>query len=91
MNPATPLPVTHMNALAVSFMAMLMTGGCLIQLDRFHPSTWWRSLRASRATIFHYLGDVARAVMFFADPKASFVTGQTLFICGGTSVGSIVY
>jgi NAD(P)-dependent dehydrogenase (short-subunit alcohol dehydrogenase family) len=35
--------------------------------------------------------DVARAVMFFADPKASFVTGQTLFVCGGTSVGSIVY
>jgi len=35
--------------------------------------------------------DVARAVMFFADPKASFTTGQTLFVCGGTSVGSIVY
>ena len=35
--------------------------------------------------------DVARAVMFFADPEASFVTGQTLFVCGGTSVGSIVY
>ena len=35
--------------------------------------------------------DVARAVMFFADPKAGFVTGQTLFVCGGTSVGSIVY
>ena len=35
--------------------------------------------------------DVARAVMFFTDPEASFVTGQTLFVCGGTSVGSIVY
>jgi acyl-coenzyme A synthetase/AMP-(fatty) acid ligase len=45
-----------MNALAVSFMAMLMTGGCLIQFDRFHPRTWWSSLRASRANIFHYLG-----------------------------------
>jgi acyl-CoA synthetase (AMP-forming)/AMP-acid ligase II/acetyl-CoA acetyltransferase len=53
---ATPLPVTHMNALACSFMAMLMTGGCLIQLDRFHPSTWWHTIRASRATAFHYLG-----------------------------------
>ncbi len=53
---ATPLPVTHMNALACSFMAMMMTGGCLIQLDRFHPSSWWRSIRASRATAFHYLG-----------------------------------
>ena len=35
--------------------------------------------------------DVARAVPFFTNPKASFVTGQTLFVCGGTSVGSIVY
>jgi 3-oxoacyl-[acyl-carrier protein] reductase len=35
--------------------------------------------------------DVARAVMFFAAPDAGFITGQTLFVCGGTSVGSIVY
>ena len=35
--------------------------------------------------------DVARAVMFFALPESGFVTGQTLFVCGGTSVGSIVY
>ncbi|MGO9635427.1 MAG: SDR family oxidoreductase [Steroidobacteraceae bacterium] len=35
--------------------------------------------------------DVARAIMFFAHPQASYVTGQTLFVCGGTSVGSIVY
>lgn len=35
--------------------------------------------------------DVARAIMFFADPAASFVTGQTLFVCGGTSVGSIAF
>jgi len=35
--------------------------------------------------------DVARAVQFFTSPDAGFVTGQTLFVCGGTSVGSIVY
>jgi NAD(P)-dependent dehydrogenase (short-subunit alcohol dehydrogenase family) len=33
--------------------------------------------------------DVARAVMFFAAPENSFVTGQTLFVCGGASVGSV--
>lgn len=33
--------------------------------------------------------DVARAVTFFTDPAASFVTGQTLFVCGGASVGSL--
>ena len=35
--------------------------------------------------------DVARAVLFLADERSSFITGQTLFVCGGTSVGSIVY
>ena len=34
--------------------------------------------------------DVARAVMFFADPLNSFVTGQVLYVCGGASVGSLV-
>jgi len=32
--------------------------------------------------------DVARAVLFFADPKNSFVTGQLLYVCGGASVAS---
>ena len=52
----TPLPLSHMNAMSVSTMAMFMTGGCLIQLDRFHPGTWWQSLRDSKATAIHYLG-----------------------------------
>lgn len=33
--------------------------------------------------------DVARAVQFFVAPDAGFITGQTLFVCGGTSVGSL--
>ncbi|HUB45126.1 MAG TPA: SDR family NAD(P)-dependent oxidoreductase [Acetobacteraceae bacterium] len=33
--------------------------------------------------------DVARAVMFLADPANSFITGQTLFVCGGSSIGSL--
>ena len=33
--------------------------------------------------------DVARAVMFFVDREAGFVTGQVLYVCGGTSVGSL--
>jgi 3-oxoacyl-[acyl-carrier protein] reductase len=34
-------------------------------------------------------GDVARAVMFFADRANAFVTGQTLYVCGGTSIGNV--
>ena len=33
----TPLPLTHMNAMACSTMCMLLTGGCLVAVDRFHP------------------------------------------------------
>ena len=33
--------------------------------------------------------DVARAVSFFADPGNDFVTGQVLYVCGGTSVGGL--
>ncbi len=33
--------------------------------------------------------DVTRAVMFFSDPANSFVTGQTLYVCGGASVGTL--
>lgn len=33
--------------------------------------------------------DVARAVLFFSDPNNSFITGQTLYVCGGASVSSV--
>ena len=64
----TPLPLFHMNALAYSAMAMLVTGGCLIPLDRFHPRSWWRTVRESRATIIHYLGVMPAILM--ADPPS---------------------
>ena len=52
----TPLPLSHMNALAFSSMAAILSGGAIVQLDRFHPATWWQSVHDSRATIVHYLG-----------------------------------
>ncbi len=33
--------------------------------------------------------DVARAVKFFLSPENSFITGQTLLVCGGASLGSL--
>jgi acyl-coenzyme A synthetase/AMP-(fatty) acid ligase len=52
----TPLPLNHVNAMAFSTMVVWTAGGCLVQLDRFHPGSWWHSVRASGATILHYLG-----------------------------------
>jgi len=33
--------------------------------------------------------DVVNAVMFFAARESSFVTGQTLYVCGGSSIGAL--
>ena len=64
----TPLPLFHMNAMACSFMAMVAVGGCLIALDRFHPSTWWKDVAESRATCLHYLG-VMPTMLMGAEPS----------------------
>ncbi len=34
--------------------------------------------------------DVTNAFLFFCDPKSGFVTGQTLYVCGGMSVGGSI-
>jgi len=59
----TPLPMVHMNAMACSTMAMILAGGCIVPLDRFHPKTWWDSVRGSGATILHYLGIMPTILM----------------------------
>lgn len=51
-----PLPVYHVNSSVVSFHAVIQTGSCQIQPDRFHPERWWDEVRQTRATIVHYLG-----------------------------------
>ena len=66
----TPLPLNHVNAMAFSTMVVLIAGGCLIQLDRFHPSRWWRCVRETRATIVHYLG-VMPAMLLAAPASAA--------------------
>lgn len=33
--------------------------------------------------------DVTRAFLFFCAPESGFVTGQTLYVCGGASVGTL--
>ena len=54
-----PLPLYHVNSGILSFFGMLLTGGCQIQPDRFHPRSWWRQVCETEATLVHYLGVVA--------------------------------
>ena len=75
----TPLPLSHMNAMAVSSMAMFMTGGCLVQLDRFHPASWWQSVRESGATALHYLGVLPAILLAMPEAEEDDVGGQVRF------------
>ncbi len=75
----TPLPLTHMNAMAVSTMAMIMSGGCIIQLDRFHPSSWWQSVRDSGATVIHYLGVLPAILLELPETPGDSFQGQVKF------------
>ncbi|UHL63277.1 SDR family oxidoreductase [Paralcaligenes sp. KSB-10] len=66
-----------------------------IQTDMFYdviPAGSEREQNIAKGIPVQRLGradDVARAVMFFSDPANGFVTGQTLYVCGGASIGSI--
>ncbi len=71
----TPLPLFHTNALTWTTMAMMMTGGCIIQLDRFHPSSWWETVRDSGATIIHYLGVMPAMLMGMEKTEAEYNPG----------------
>ncbi|MEM7568944.1 MAG: AMP-binding protein [Pseudomonadota bacterium] len=75
----TPLPVNHMNAMACSFPAMMMTGGCLIQLDRFSPSSWWDHVRETKATCLHYLGVMPAMLLNKPESAADDFSSQIKF------------
>ena len=81
----TPLPPNHMNALATSFMAMLLCGGCVIQLDRFHPGSWWQTVREEKATVIHYLGVMPAMLLQPPPDPAENFAGQVRFGFGAGS------
>lgn len=67
-----------------------------IQSDMFHeivPEGSDRKMKLAESIPVKRIGapaDVAHAVAFFLSPEAGFVTGQTLYVCGGTSIGSVL-
>jgi 3-oxoacyl-[acyl-carrier protein] reductase len=56
---------------------------------RGHPLGSEKRQRVIDAILVKRVGtpdDIARAIMFFLDRDAGYVTGQALYVCGGTSV-----
>ncbi|HEX6000176.1 MAG TPA: AMP-binding protein [Hyphomicrobiaceae bacterium] len=54
-----PLPLYHINNLAIMATAVILSGNATVLTDRFSPTRWWPEITASGATIIHYLGVVA--------------------------------
>ena len=57
--------------------------------DRGHPPGGEKRQRVIAGIPVKRVGtpdDVARAVVFLLSPDSGYITGQTLFVCGGTSV-----
>jgi crotonobetaine/carnitine-CoA ligase len=54
-----PLPLYHMNHLALTATAAILTANALVLTERFSPTRWWPEVAESGATIIHYLGVVA--------------------------------
>jgi 3-oxoacyl-[acyl-carrier protein] reductase len=69
--------------------------GPIAETEMFHeviPENSEKMARVANSIPVRRLGspaDVSRAVTFFLAPENSFVTGQTLFVCGGASIGSL--
>ena len=78
----TPLPPNHMNALCTSFMGMLLCGGCVIQLDRFHPRSWWRTVREEQATVIHCLGVMTAMLLSLPEDESEYFADQVKFCFG---------
>ena len=57
--------------------------------DRGHPPGSEKRQRVIDSIPVRRVGtpdDVARAVLFLLAPESGYITGQTLFVCGGTSI-----
>jgi len=57
--------------------------------DRGHPPGGEKRERVIQSIPVRRVGtpdDIARAVLFLLAPENGYITGQTLFVCGGTSV-----
>jgi acyl-coenzyme A synthetase/AMP-(fatty) acid ligase len=78
----TPLPPNHMNALCTSFTAMMLCGGCVVQLDRFHPRSWWQTVREEKATIIHSLGVMIAILLTLPEDEADDLSEQVKFCFG---------
>lgn len=57
------LPLFHVNALIYSTMGCMTAGGTLVVQDRFHASSFWKTVSEKKITEFNFLGVVANILL----------------------------
>ncbi len=57
------LPLYHNNALTVSWASVLCAGATFCLARKFSVSRFWGDIRASRATVFAYIGELCRYLL----------------------------
>lgn len=58
----------------------------IIEKDSDQESALAKRIPVGRLGEVH---DISNAFLFFCDPENGFVTGQTLYVCGGASIGTL--
>ncbi|MEM7547727.1 MAG: AMP-binding protein [Pseudomonadota bacterium] len=58
-----PLPLFHVNAGIITFFGVMLAGAAQVVPERFSMTTWWRDIRDTGSTIFHYLGVIISVIM----------------------------
>ena len=62
---------------------MLLSGGCMIFPDRFHASTWWKDLVATRATAVQFQGIIPNILLKLPDCPEERAHQVRFALCAG--------
>lgn len=78
-----PLPLFHMNHLALTLTCALLGTNALVLTERFSASKWWREIAETGATIIHYLGIVVPTLLKRDDEPAEHAHAVRFGMGGG--------
>lgn len=83
-----PFPTFHMSVSVFTLNAVTRKRNCLIMQDRFHASSWWSDIVATRATVVHYMGIIPPLLLKM--PPSELETQHTIRFAQGAGVDPVV-
>jgi acyl-CoA synthetase (AMP-forming)/AMP-acid ligase II len=82
------LPLFHVNALCVSFLASVASGGRLTILERFHPLEFAKAVRSLRPTYFSAVPAIYASLVALPDDVPVDMSSVRFAICGAAPVSA---